>query len=368
MTDKSAGEALLFAKQQTDENIVDLALQVYARSCMYDTKHQHDAAMIYRAEILRRLALRASPQPAEPAAPTDEDRTYSLEMNYQRFGNQPRFMYAYQIKAPIRSSAEYQMFQEMAGDTPDLVISDSERVDLKGEVKRFYACPPATFSAPEPAAPIDVETIIRDCEIFDGWLSGSALKANMRRRYSDFGLPTAAPIPVDELADKIMDDHVRGLELEAAPVAAESEKCTDCNGEGNRFMAGRNAHPSNLYTCETCNGSGRARTAHPEPAAAEPVAFRYRFNDQDEWSSWAGLSLAAAEHQRAMLQGWLIEYAVPSASAPSQPARVTELLVEALKDARRFIHHNEVVGTSEAVFAPRTAKLIDAALAAAEGK
>jgi len=57
----SAADIEVFAKQQTDENIVDLALQVYARSCMYDTKYQHDdAAMIYRAEILRRLAVQTS--------------------------------------------------------------------------------------------------------------------------------------------------------------------------------------------------------------------------------------------------------------------------------------------------------------------
>lgn len=45
-----------YAAKQTNESLVDAALQVYARSCMYNTEKQHEAAMIYRAEILRRLA------------------------------------------------------------------------------------------------------------------------------------------------------------------------------------------------------------------------------------------------------------------------------------------------------------------------
>ena len=49
------------------------------------------------------------------------------------------------IKAIARVPGEYQLFLEEKGDNPDRVIPDSETVDLRKSIKRFYAVPPATF-------------------------------------------------------------------------------------------------------------------------------------------------------------------------------------------------------------------------------
>ncbi len=43
-------------QQYSDAQLLECCLQVYARSCMYATKDQHDAALAYRDELLRRLA------------------------------------------------------------------------------------------------------------------------------------------------------------------------------------------------------------------------------------------------------------------------------------------------------------------------
>jgi hypothetical protein len=52
-----------------------------------------------------------------------------------------------QIKAKASVPAQYQLFMEEEGDTPDRAISDGESVHLKGEPKHFFAVPPATFGA-----------------------------------------------------------------------------------------------------------------------------------------------------------------------------------------------------------------------------
>lgn len=62
-------------KTLSDAKLLECALQVYARACMYGTKKQHDAAMAYKAELLRRLA--ATEQPgssvAQGGCPKDAD-------------------------------------------------------------------------------------------------------------------------------------------------------------------------------------------------------------------------------------------------------------------------------------------------------
>jgi hypothetical protein len=50
-----------------------------------------------------------------------------------------------QIKAQAGVEAEYQLFLEEEGDTPDLPVSDIQAVTLSGRVKHFFAVPPATF-------------------------------------------------------------------------------------------------------------------------------------------------------------------------------------------------------------------------------
>jgi hypothetical protein len=49
------------------------------------------------------------------------------------------------IKRIANVPAAYQLFLEEEGDTPDKPISDAESVNLKGEIKHFFAVPPATF-------------------------------------------------------------------------------------------------------------------------------------------------------------------------------------------------------------------------------
>lgn len=50
-----------------------------------------------------------------------------------------------EIKALASIPASYQLFLEERGDTPDKPISDSQSERLDGEIKHFYAVPPATF-------------------------------------------------------------------------------------------------------------------------------------------------------------------------------------------------------------------------------
>jgi hypothetical protein len=189
-----------------------------------------------------------------------------------------------------------------------------------------------------------------------------------------------------EAAEKFSD---RARSNPAAPVAAGSEKCPDCNGEGERFAAGRNAHPSNLYTCETCKGSGRARTAHPEPAAAEPVAWKFKVGDRvrhkhggeyviEEGPQTCRIeadNMPAYAYRSSTLTLWVRPWANMEdesrftliASAPSQPsegpARVTDVQY---RTALRNIYplfgdiHEDTV---EAI-----CRAFRAALAAAEGK
>lgn len=44
-------------RDSTNAELLECALQVYARACAYSTKDQHDAAMAYKAELLRRLSV-----------------------------------------------------------------------------------------------------------------------------------------------------------------------------------------------------------------------------------------------------------------------------------------------------------------------
>lgn len=52
-----------------------------------------------------------------------------------------------EIKAIAGASANYQLFLEEEGDSPDKAIGDGEAVDITERVKHFFAVPPATFGA-----------------------------------------------------------------------------------------------------------------------------------------------------------------------------------------------------------------------------
>lgn len=50
-----------------------------------------------------------------------------------------------QIKTIANVPANYQLFLEEEGDTPDRAISDGEYVSMDHKEKHFFAVPPATF-------------------------------------------------------------------------------------------------------------------------------------------------------------------------------------------------------------------------------
>lgn len=50
-----------------------------------------------------------------------------------------------QIKTIASVPADYQLFLEEEGDTPDRQISDGEGVHMDHKEKHFFAVPPATF-------------------------------------------------------------------------------------------------------------------------------------------------------------------------------------------------------------------------------
>ena len=52
-----------------------------------------------------------------------------------------------EIKARAGVPANYQLFLEEEGETPDLEISDGQAVNLTGKVKHFFAVPRTVFGA-----------------------------------------------------------------------------------------------------------------------------------------------------------------------------------------------------------------------------
>lgn len=52
-----------------------------------------------------------------------------------------------EIKAIAGVAANYQLFLEEEGDSPDKAIGDGEAVDITERIKHFFAVPPATFGA-----------------------------------------------------------------------------------------------------------------------------------------------------------------------------------------------------------------------------
>lgn len=56
-------------------------------------------------------------------------------------------MTALEIKTQAGVPANYQLFLEEQGDTPDRAISDSESFVIGTPPLHFYAVPPATFGA-----------------------------------------------------------------------------------------------------------------------------------------------------------------------------------------------------------------------------
>jgi len=71
---------------------------------------------------------------------------YVLYVDAVRFTTQQNSITGAQIKQLAGLDMTLQLFLEEKGDQPDRAISDGEAVHLShGEVKHFYAVPPATF-------------------------------------------------------------------------------------------------------------------------------------------------------------------------------------------------------------------------------
>ena len=77
---------------------------------------------------------------------TDEHaKQYRFFVDGKQYETNQRSLTAAEIKNKAGAPAEYQLFLEEEGDTPDKALSDSEAVDLEGKEKHFFAVPPATF-------------------------------------------------------------------------------------------------------------------------------------------------------------------------------------------------------------------------------
>lgn len=74
-------------------------------------------------------------------------RDYKFFVDAVAYESETATLTGAQIKAVASVTATYQLYLEEEGDKPDRAISDAEAVDLAGEIKHFYAVPPATFGS-----------------------------------------------------------------------------------------------------------------------------------------------------------------------------------------------------------------------------
>lgn len=72
-------------------------------------------------------------------------KEYHFFLDAKRYETEYRQRTGAQIKQQGGVQADYQLYEEEEGDTPDKAISDGDTVDLAGKIKHFYAVPPATF-------------------------------------------------------------------------------------------------------------------------------------------------------------------------------------------------------------------------------
>lgn len=76
---------------------------------------------------------------------SEHDKKYHFFVDGKKFETDERSVTGAAIKTIAGVQANYQLFLEEHGDTPDRAISDGEAVDLQGGTKHFFAVPPATF-------------------------------------------------------------------------------------------------------------------------------------------------------------------------------------------------------------------------------
>ncbi|HTV26723.1 MAG TPA: multiubiquitin domain-containing protein [Xanthobacteraceae bacterium] len=76
---------------------------------------------------------------------SDDKKEYEFFVDGKRYESAKPHLTGAEIKTDANVPANYQLFLEEEGDKPDKPISDSETVDLQGQIKHFFAVPPATF-------------------------------------------------------------------------------------------------------------------------------------------------------------------------------------------------------------------------------
>lgn len=70
---------------------------------------------------------------------------YHFFVDGKRYPTDQTMLSGLQIKTIASVPADYQLFLEEEGDTPDRQISDGEGVHMDHKEKHFFAVPPATF-------------------------------------------------------------------------------------------------------------------------------------------------------------------------------------------------------------------------------
>jgi len=73
-------------------------------------------------------------------------RHFEIHIDGQRFAVEKPSMLGAEIKALVHKDASYQLFEELPGNEPDRLISDTDAVQMRNGL-HFYTVPPATFGA-----------------------------------------------------------------------------------------------------------------------------------------------------------------------------------------------------------------------------
>jgi hypothetical protein len=76
---------------------------------------------------------------------SEHEKRYRLFVDAKQYETEQSSLTGAAIKNLAGVTANYQLFLEEEGDTPDKAVSDGEAVDLAGREKHFFAVPPATF-------------------------------------------------------------------------------------------------------------------------------------------------------------------------------------------------------------------------------
>ena len=75
----------------------------------------------------------------------DKFNFYVDGKEFIEFDNTKPSRFGREIMVTAEIPGEYQLFLEVEGDEPDMLISDDATVSLSGPTKHFYAVPPAAF-------------------------------------------------------------------------------------------------------------------------------------------------------------------------------------------------------------------------------